>query len=64
MHSRSKKFDIRDKRTPSCTIGEYNGVWYVKDYSSSKRSMPAVDVVIREEQIEFSPAIKLLTDRY
>ncbi|CCH00281.1 hypothetical protein FAES_2272 [Fibrella aestuarina BUZ 2] len=64
VHSRSKKFSIRDERTPSCTISEYNGVWYVKDYGSSKRSMSPIDVVMREEQIEFSDAMKLLTDRY
>ncbi|RZM28486.1 MAG: hypothetical protein EOO88_08725, partial [Pedobacter sp.] len=64
QNSKSKKFSIRDERTPSCTLTEYNGVWWVRDYGSTDRSMSPIDVVMKEEGIDFADAMKLLIDRH
>ena len=62
--NRRVKFAIRDEKTPSATLSQYDGIWWVKDYGSGDASMTAIDVVMREENLEFGKAIRLVAEKF
>ncbi|OIN61198.1 toprim domain-containing protein [Arsenicibacter rosenii] len=61
---RNFKFGIRNEKTPSAIVREYGGVWWVKDYGSSDKAMSPIDVVMKEESLDFSGAMKLIAEKF
>lgn len=45
------------ERTASASIKEYDGVYWVKDFGSSDKALNAIDLVMREEHLEFKDAL-------
>ncbi|WP_245581603.1 primase-helicase family protein [Rudanella lutea] len=62
--SKRFKFKIREEATASCTLTEHNGVWWVKDFGSGEKAMSPIDVVMREERLDFAEAMKLIAERF
>lgn len=62
--SKKNKFKIRDEKTPSCGLREYNSVWYVKDYGSSDSAMNAIEIVMKEDRLDFPDALKQIAQDF
>ncbi|GAB3177507.1 primase-helicase family protein [Telluribacter humicola] len=62
--SRNHKFAIRDEKTPSSTLREYNGTWWVKDFGGGDRAMNAVDIVMKERGLDFADALRAIADDF
>ena len=60
----TKKFSIRDERTPSCTLKKYNNVWRVTDFGDDQKARDPINVCMIEEHCTFREAILKLADRY
>ena len=57
----NRKFRIRESdRTPSASVYQKGGVWYVKDHGDSTPAMNAVDLCMDEEGLDFAEALKWL----
>lgn len=59
-----KAFKIRDEDAPSAYIKQFKGLWFVTDFGESQNAMSAIDVVMKEENVEYNEAISLLVKRY
>lgn len=66
VHGSAKKFKMREEeRTPSATIREKQGVWYVCDFGGEGRETNCFDAYMQYHQIAyFTEAIHMLADRY
>lgn len=60
----NKAFKIRDERTPSAHIKEYNGVWYVTDFGDEGKGKNGIEVCMKEEGVELYEALQILAERY
>ena len=66
VHGSAKKFKMREEeRTPSATIREKQGVWYVCDFGGEGRETNCFDAYMQYHGISFfTEAIHMLADRY
>ena len=66
VHGSAKKFKMREEeRTPSATIREKQGVWYVCDFGGEGREINCFDAYMQYHGISFfTEAIHMLADRY
>ena len=60
----SRGFKIRDEAAPSAYMKKLKGVWRVTDFGDSDRALSPIDVVVKEENVEFNEALSLLAARY
>lgn len=60
----NKAFKIRDERTPSAHIKEYNGVWYVTDFGEEGKGKNGIEICMKEENVGLSEALHILAERY
>ncbi len=60
----NKGFSIRKETAPSAFLKKIKGVWRVTDFGDTDHAMSPVDVVMKEENMEFNEAISLLAQRY
>ena len=57
-------FKIRNEAAPSAYMKRLKGVWRVTDFGDSDHALSPIDVVMKEEGIEFNEALSLLATRY
>ena len=57
-------FKIRNEAAPSAYMKKLKGVWRVTDFGDSDHALSPIDVVMKEEGIEFNEALSLLAARY
>lgn len=57
-------FKIRDETAPSAYMKKLKGVWRVTDFGEADHALSPIDVVMKEENVEFNEAISLLAARY
>lgn len=57
-------FKIREENTASARLSEYNGIYYVKDFGDSARAMNAIEVVMRERNLEFYDALRSIAEEF
>lgn len=60
----NKGFSIRKETAPSAFLKKIKGVWRVTDFGDTDHAMSPVDVVMKEENMEFNEAVSLLAQRY
>ena len=60
----SKAFKLRDETSPSAHLKKINGVWRVTDFGEDMHARTPIDIVMREENVEFNEAISILLSRY
>lgn len=58
-----KSFRIRDERTPSCSMKQSKGVWYVHDFGSGGHLSP-FDCYMKENGMQFAEALYQLAEDY
>lgn len=62
---KNKHFRIRDENTPSACLREVNGVWKVTDFGGEGRAESAIDLYMREMNIDrFPEAVLRLAAKY
>lgn len=62
---KNKHFRIRDEKTPSACLREVNGVWKVTDFGGEGRAESAIDLYMREMNIDrFPEAVLRLAAQY
>lgn len=65
LEGRAKHFKMRNsERTASSTIKRFGQLWYVTDFGDDQTARNAIDLTMREENINFSQALYLLADRF
>ncbi len=65
LEGRVKHFKMRNsERTASTTIKRFGQLWYVTDFGDDQTARNAIDLTMREENINFSQALYLLADRF
>ena len=65
LEGRVKHFKMRNsERTASSTIKRFGQLWYVTDFGDDQTARNAIDLTMREENINFSQALYLLADRF
>lgn len=65
VEGRAKHFKMRNsERTASTTIKRFGQLWYVTDFGDDQTARNAIDLTMREENINFSQALYLLADRF
>ena len=65
LEGRAKHFKMRNsERTASTTIKRFGQLWYVTDFGDDQTARNAIDLTMREENINFSQALYLLADRF
>lgn len=52
-----KKFKIREERTPSASVSESKGVYYVTDFGADGKARNAIDLLMLQEEIDFKVAL-------
>lgn len=57
-------FKIRDERTASASLKNFNGVWYVQDWGAWDKPKNGIEVCMYEENLDFKSALKTLAERY
>lgn len=60
----NKQFKIRDEKTASACLKEFNAIWKVTDFGDDSLAHNCFDITMREENLTFSQALWLLADRY
>ena len=50
------KFKIRDEKTPSAAVKMFKGLWWVTDFGSSDKGMNGIDVIMKEDNLDFAHA--------
>lgn len=60
----NKGFSIRKESAPSAFLKKIKGVWRVTDFGDTDHARSPIDVVMKEENMEFNEAISLLASRY
>ena len=53
----NKAFAIRDERTPSTHLRQYDGIWYLTDFGDSGKGKNALSIVMEEDNCNFPEAI-------
>lgn len=65
LEGRAKHFKMQNsERTASTTIKKFGQLWYVTDFGDDQTARNAIDLTMREENINFSQALYLLADRF
>ena len=65
LEGRAKHFKMRNsERTASTTIKRFGQLWYVTDFGDDQTARNAIDLTMREENINFSQALYLIADRF
>lgn len=61
-----KNFKIRpDDKNPSCAVWLKDGVWFIQDKGGSdNRAMTAIQLVMREQGLDFGQAIQFIAEHY
>ncbi|MDR0814147.1 MAG: hypothetical protein LBN37_00180 [Bacteroidales bacterium] len=59
-----KPFRVRDERTPSSRMKRFGEVWKVTDFGDDSVGRNAIDICMREENINFPQAVYMLAGRY
>lgn len=60
----SKAFSLRDETAPSAHLKQIKGVWRVTDFGEDEHARSPIDVVMKEEHVEFNEALSMLAQRY
>ena len=63
LENRRNQFKIRDERTPSCTLSQYDGIWFVHDFGSGEHQSP-IDCYMKVHNVSFSDALHSLAEIY
>jgi hypothetical protein len=61
---KNRKFKVREEKTPSASVYERDGIWYVTDFGEDSRRRNAVDVCMLEENVEFAEACRRVAAFY
>ncbi|MEE1897104.1 primase-helicase family protein [Flavobacterium rakeshii] len=59
LETTNKHFKVRDEKTASTNLFLSDGVWLLKDHGSGE-ALNCIDLCMREENLEFLPALKYL----
>lgn len=57
LHKKKQKFKVRDEATASASIKEFNNVWKVTDFGDDGRALSGIDLIMREEKVNFYEAL-------
>lgn len=60
----NRGFSIRQETAPSAYLKLLKGVWRVTDFGDSDHARSPIDVVMKEENVEFNEALSILAARY
>ncbi|MBR3699201.1 MAG: hypothetical protein IKM85_06710 [Bacteroidales bacterium] len=60
----NKGFSLREETAPSAFLKRIKGVWRVTDFGEENKARSPIDVVMREENVEFNEALSLLASRH
>lgn len=60
----NKAFKLRDETAPSAYLKQIKGIWRVTDFGEDQHARSPIDIVMREENVEFNEAISILVNRY
>lgn len=60
----NKGFSIRQESAPSAYLKKIKGVWRVTDFGDSDHARSPIDIVMKEENVEFNEALSTLAARY
>lgn len=60
----SKAFKLRDETAPSAHLKQIKGIWRVTDFGEDQHARSGIDVVMKEENVEFNEAVSILVSRY
>ncbi len=60
----NRGFSIREETAPSAYLKKLKGVWRVTDFGDSDHARSPIDVVMKEENVEFNEALSILASRY
>ncbi|MBQ2499155.1 MAG: hypothetical protein II523_03975, partial [Bacteroidales bacterium] len=60
----NKGFSIRRESAPSAYLKKIKGVWRVTDFGDSDHARSPIDIVMKEENVEFNEALSTLAARY
>lgn len=64
VEGRAKHFKMRDEKTPSATLKEYDGVWLVTDFGDDATPRNCIDIAMRQENLNFSQACHRLAELF
>ena len=59
-----KKFRLREEKDASASMRLHNGCYRITDFGNDGKEYTPIDVVMREENLNFSQAILLLSQRH
>lgn len=60
----NKAFKLRNETAPSAYLKQIKGIWRVTDFGEDQHARSPIDIVMREENVEFNEAISILVKRY
>lgn len=60
----NKGFSIRRESAPSAYLKKIKGVWRVTDFGDSDHARSPIDIVMKEDGVEFNEALSKLATRY
>lgn len=60
----NKGFSLREETAPSAFLKRIKGVWRVTDFGEENKARSPIDVVMKEENVEFNEALSILASRY
>lgn len=59
-----RKFKLRNETTASASVYEKDRIWYVTDFGDDQKRRNAVDVCMREDNVDFKTAINTVAGFY
>lgn len=60
----NKGFSLREETAPSAFLKKIKGVWRVTDFGEENKARSPIDVVMKEENVEFNEALSMMASRY
>lgn len=59
-----KHFKVRDEKTPSASMMQKNGIFYVTDFGGDGKAHNAIEICMHEENKTFQEAVEYLAGRF
>jgi len=59
-----RKFKVREEKTPSASVYQKDGTWYVTDFGGEQKRMHAIDLTMFEDGCEFIEALNKVATFY
>ncbi|MCX6271035.1 MAG: hypothetical protein NTU44_07420 [Bacteroidetes bacterium] len=59
-----KLFKVREERTPSANLKNFNGVLYLTDFGNEQKGKNCLDIIMEQEGCSFKDAMELVSSRF